>query len=72
MKTTTRDNRTAAQAYDENWMAIFANLNKLRAGLDAHKRQAFADPKNWGFVGDLAHVNELLAEAARFINGEEE
>jgi hypothetical protein len=72
MKKTTKDTRTAAQAYDENWMAIWSNLNSLRRGLDAHHAEALADPKNWGRVGDLAHVNELLAEAARFINGEEE
>ncbi len=69
---TTRDTRTAAQAYDENWMAIFASLNKLRVGLDAHRREALAAPRDWSLVGDLAHMNELLDRAARFIHNEEE
>jgi len=72
MKTTTRDTRTAAQAYDENAATITAALNHLADGLAKHKREAHADPKNWGYAGDLSYVADLIQQAARFINGEEE
>ena len=72
MSGTTSQTKTAAQAYDETSAAITAALNHLANGLAKHKKEAHADPKNWGYVGDLNHVNDLLQRAARFINGEEE
>lgn len=70
--TTTRDTRTAAQAYDENAAIITATLNHLADGLVRHRAEAHADPKNWSMAGDLSYVADLLQQAARFINGEEE
>jgi hypothetical protein len=72
MKTTTRDNRTAAQAYEENARAIEALTHTLKNELFRHKHQAAAEPRNWGYVGDLAHVRELLQQAVSFMTGEEE
>lgn len=72
MERATNDTNTAAQAYDENAATITAALNHLADGLAKHKRKAFADPKTWGYAGDLSYVADLLQQAARFINGEEE
>jgi Flp pilus assembly protein TadD len=62
--------RTAAEVYDERDAAITAVLNRLQDGLAAHRREAHADPKNWGFVGDLGYVLDRLDEAVSFIRGE--
>ena len=72
MTTTTRDTRTAAQAYDENAAAITAALNHLANGLAKHRREAQAAPRDWSLTGDLSYVLDLVTQAALFINGEEE
>ena len=70
--TTTHDNRTAAQAYEENARAIEALMHTLKNELFRHKHQAAAEPTNWGYVGDLGHARELLQQAVNFMTGEEE
>ena len=72
MTTTTRDTRTAQQAYDENMAAIQATIQKLQAGLKKHRKEQAKDPRNYGFAGDASYVQDLLDQAARFINGEDE
>lgn len=70
--TTERDTRTAAEAYEQNARAINALMDTLKHELFRHKHQAAAEPKSWGYVGDLGHVRELLEQAANFMTGEEE
>jgi hypothetical protein len=70
--TTTRDTRTAQQAYDENMAAIQEALKKLQAGLKKHRKEQAKDPANYGYAGDLSYVADLVSQAARFINGEDE
>lgn len=67
-----RDTRTAAMAYEENWVAISAELKKLRSGLMKHRREQARAPRDWGNVGDLSHVLELVKQASSFILNEEE
>jgi hypothetical protein len=72
MTTTTRDTRTAQQAYNENMAAIQAAIQKLQAGLKEHRKEQAKDPRNYGYPGDLGYVLDLAQQAARFINGEDE
>ena len=72
MTTTTRDTRTATQAYQENLTALAETLKKLQAGLRKHRKEQAKDPLNWGLVGDLSYALDLAQQAARFINGEDE
>lgn len=44
-----------------------ALLAKLKAARENHFG-ADPDALNWGHVGSMKHANELLAEAARFLN----
>jgi hypothetical protein len=76
MKTT---KRTATQAYNEHTQRARQNLKRIMEGLGAHIARTATTPAgtytatpDWGDVGDLEHLNELLAEAARFINSEGE
>ena len=78
-KETTMTNRTAPQAYKEHVERARQNLKRIMEGLGAHIARTGTTPAgthkasvDWGDVGDLAHLNELLEEAARFINNEEE
>jgi hypothetical protein len=71
--------RTATQAYNEHIEQARQHLKRITEGLGAHIAKASTSPAgsydrlpNWGDVGDLAHLNELLEEAARFIHNEGE
>ena len=71
--------RTATQAYNEHIEQARQHLKRITEGLGAHIAQTATTPAgthgddpDWGDVGDLAHLNELLEEAARFINNEGE
>lgn len=57
---------TAASDYDATVAAVELQLAKLKAKLEAHK--AKADPKNWGYSGDLRKVESDLADILAFIN----
>ena len=79
MKKTTSNTCTAAQAYDEHTEAARQHLKRIMEGLGAHIARTATTPAgtygatpDWGDAGDLAHLNELLAEAARFIHNEED
>jgi len=75
----TMSNRTATQAYNEHIEQARQHLKRITQGLGAHIARTATTPAgtyganpDWGDVGDLAHLNELLDEAARFINNEGE
>lgn len=57
---------TAASDYDATAAAVELQLAKLK--LEAHKTKAKADPKNWGYSGDLRKVESDLADILAFIN----
>jgi len=72
-------NCTATEAYNEHVERARQNLKRIMEGLGAHIAKTATTPAgtyaatpDWGDVGDLEHLNELLEEAARFINGEGE
>ena len=76
MKTT---KRTATEAYNEHTERARQNLKRIMEGLGAHIAKTATTPAgtygttpDFGDVGDLEHLNELLDEAARFINDEGE
>jgi len=57
---------TAANTYRQRRQTVDALLEELRGKLDAHAKRAEADPKNWGYAGDLGHVEEVLRDLAAF------
>ena len=71
--------RTATQAYTEHTEQARQHLKRIMEGLGAHIAKTATTPAgtyaatpDWGDCGDLQHLNDLLAEAARFINNEED
>lgn len=60
---------TAAQKYATRAANIQRLLAELAADLKAHQEVAELEPRNWGLVGDLANVEELLQRATDFMNG---
>jgi len=71
--------RTATQAYNEHIEQARQHLKRITEGLGAHIAKTSSTPAggydrqpDWGDVGDLANLNELLEAASRFINDEED
>ena len=72
MKRTTKDTRTAAQAYEEHAQAIKTLMETLKAQLAKHRKEAAAEPSHWGYVGDIAEIHDRLTTAVSFLAPDEE
>lgn len=59
---------TAAQAYSRNHVRAQRALEELVSLLAVHSDVAASDPRNYGYVGDLAHIATLLEQAVDFIH----
>ena len=58
----TKTCRTAARAYAARKVEILASIDFLRSTLDADPGRI-----DWGHVGDLGRIDNLLVEAARSV-----
>lgn len=57
-------NQTAQERYEANKAEIVEKMTRLQAMLDKHVSDFVEDGcKNWGYVGDLANVNDMLSRA---------
>ena len=63
----TTDHRTAVEAYRAAATEIEARTEALAEALDRHRTLHEAQPTDWGYVGDLGHVRELLNELIAFL-----
>jgi len=52
---------TAAACYAERFEETQELLKRIARQLAAHRKLQAAEPADWGFAGDLGHVNEELA-----------
>lgn len=59
----------ANMAYDSKNKRVRALLRDLDKQLYKHEARQGARMQDWGFVGDLEHVEEQLTELLRFIGG---
>jgi len=57
----------AADAYESRQRRIKELIEQIGASLSSHEKRHLEDSKNWGLVGDLAHVEAQLQEVADFI-----
>ena len=53
--------QTAAACYAERHAECQDLLQRIAQQLVRHQQEQAAAPANWGFPGDLGHVNEELA-----------
>ena len=58
----TNTKQTAAAAYSQKIAITQDLLKRLAARLAEHELQQAAKPQDWGYVGDLGHINEELAQ----------
>ena len=59
----------AAKMYAQRRREIAGLIVKLESKLRHHEQRAQKDPGDWGFVGDLGRVSELLAELVASFGG---
>ena len=63
--------QTASELYDERRQDIARVMDWIELELDKHKTNAKANPKDWGYAGDLGHVREKLIETLAFLSNNE-
>ena len=59
--------QTAQEKYDTWERTINLQLKKLKEKLEEHSKFQKDDPKDWGFVGDLAHISSELDNTLRML-----
>lgn len=57
------------ELYVEHREELRGKLDQLQQKLDAHAQREAADSTNWGFNGDILHVNQTLDELLDFLKG---
>ena len=63
---------TPAEQYDTRLDAIMTLLDEIRGDVAIHNIMFDrAGRRNWGFVGDLTHVEAMLQEVHNFLNNKE-
>jgi hypothetical protein len=61
MTTTKPTTETANACYAKRNNQAYGLLQKIEAQLMKHEAEQRKSPRDWGFPGDLGHVNEELA-----------
>ena len=58
----------ARDAYQARQIDIARLIDVLQMELDKHAEKAEADPRNWGFAGDLGKVRSDLIDLVGFMS----
>ena len=58
----TNTKQTAATAYNQKNAITHDLLKRIATRLAEHEVEQAAKPQDWGFVGDLGHITEELAQ----------
>ncbi len=66
----TGSKQTAETAYIARLASVVANVQALTDLVKKHSDRQAASPANWGFAGDLAHVDEQLADLVAFLKSD--
>jgi len=66
MRNTNKKSETVQEAYAARIEAITGKLDKIKAHI--LENRAIDSEVNWGHVGDMGRVNELLDELSSFID----
>ncbi len=61
MTTTKTTKQTAAGCYADRHAECKDLLKRIGQALETHRKRQAAEPRNWGYSGDLGHVAQELA-----------
>lgn len=59
----------AQDTYKKNRESVNEMMQRLTACLDAHSKRQAVDAANWGYIGDIEHVEMLIAQAVFSLGG---
>ena len=54
--------KTAHDTYVERHAQVTAKIEKVKVMLETHAMREAVDQSNWGFAGDLGHIDNLLSQ----------
>jgi len=54
--------------YNQKHNIAISQIRSLETLIEKHEKSTVENGANWGQVGDLAHVNELLDELVKFLS----
>ena len=57
----------ASDTYLKRYSEIGVLLENLQRNLKKHAVDFKSDPGNWGFIGDLGHIKEVLTSLGDFV-----
>ena len=63
--------QTACELYDERREDIARVLDWIELELDKHQAKAEAEPRDWGYAGDLGNVRAKLIRTVAFLANQE-
>jgi len=63
--------QTARELYDERREDIARVLDWIELELDKHQAKAEAEPRDWGYAGDLGNVRAKLIRTVAFLANQE-
>lgn len=55
--------KTAHETYIEKRAALMANICRLITKTELHATQEEKDKGNWGYVGDIEYMNQMVLQA---------
>lgn len=64
---TRRNDNGANDAYIARAAEVRHILHAIEAKLESHAMRQATDRRNWGYAGDLAHVESQLREVMNFL-----
>lgn len=57
----------ASKEYSDKVKEARKLMKNIDSIITKHSREQKKDPKDWGYVGDMGYIVELLNDASRFI-----
>lgn len=67
-----KENADVANKFSTYMRSIFEKLDKIKIGIDNMAIDQVKDPRNWGYVGNMVHINDELDNILIFLNSKKE
>lgn len=62
-----KENAELAIKFNTHYQNILKKLDQIKIGVDNMAIEQTKNSWNWGYVGDMAHVNEILDSILEFL-----
>lgn len=62
-----KENKVINEEFNLNYQKCLQKIETIKIGLDDMAIEQTKNSWNWGYVGDMAHVNEILDSILEFL-----